>query len=164
MIKAKAFQEYYPSELSHCYGCGTENPNGLQLKSYWDGEESIAHYIPKDYHIAVPGFVYGGLLASLIDCHGTGTAAASIYKKENREMSTNPPVRFMTAQLNVKYLRPTPLGVELELRGKITESKGARVTIIIQVFAKGKLVVKGEVIASRVPNKLWKQIMEKQSE
>ena len=73
----KAFQEYYPEHLSHCYGCGTMNELGHQIKSYWDGEESVCHFQPKPYHTAIPGYVYGGLLASLIDCHGTGTAAAA---------------------------------------------------------------------------------------
>jgi len=34
----KAFQDYYPHELSHCYGCGRLNEHGLQIKSYWDGK------------------------------------------------------------------------------------------------------------------------------
>jgi len=73
----KAFQDYYPDDLSHCYGCGRLNEEGLQIKSYWDGEESVATFTPEPCHMAVPGFVYGGLLASLIDCHSTGTAACS---------------------------------------------------------------------------------------
>ena len=67
-----AFQDYYPDELSHCYGCGRLNEQGLQLKSRWDGEESVAVFHPRAYHIAIPGYVYGGLLASLIDCHDVG--------------------------------------------------------------------------------------------
>ena len=69
----KAFQDYYPDDLSHCYGCGSLNEKGLQIKSFWDGEESVCTYTPRDYHTAIPGFVYGGLIASLIDCHSTGT-------------------------------------------------------------------------------------------
>jgi len=115
----KAFQDYYPEPLAHCYGCGRMNPHGHQLKSYWDGEETVAHFTPEPYHIAVPGYVYGGLLASLIDCHGTGSAAAAAYRAAGRAMDTEPPFRFLTASLHVDYLRPTPLGPELELRGRI---------------------------------------------
>jgi hypothetical protein len=67
----KAFQDYYPDHLSHCYGCGRLNEHGLQTKSYWDGEEAVCTFHPKAYHIAVPGYVYGGLIASIIDCHFT---------------------------------------------------------------------------------------------
>ncbi|UCC65835.1 MAG: PaaI family thioesterase, partial [Anaerolineae bacterium] len=73
----KAFQDYYPDHLSHCYGCGRLNAHGLQVKSYWDGEETVCTFQPRAYHMAIPGYVYGGLIASIMDCHGTGTAAAA---------------------------------------------------------------------------------------
>ena len=44
-MEFKAFQDYYPDELSHCYSCGRLNSKGLQIKSYWDGEESVAIYV-----------------------------------------------------------------------------------------------------------------------
>ena len=91
-MNQRAFQDYYPDELSYCYGCGRLNEQGLKLKSYWDGEETVAIFNPRPYHIAIPGYVYGGLIASIIDCHGTGTAAAATYRAEGREMGTEPPV------------------------------------------------------------------------
>ncbi len=92
-----AFQDYYPDEVSYCYGCGRLNEHGLQIKSYWDGAETVCHYQPRPYHTAVPGYVYGGLIASLIDCHGTGTAAAAAYRDQGRSMDSDPPLRFLTA-------------------------------------------------------------------
>ena len=93
-MKSKAIQDYYPEELSYCYGCGRLNEHGHQIKSFWDGEGTIAHFTPKEYHIAIPGYVYGGLIASLIDCHGTGTAALASYLAAGREPGTQPPFRF----------------------------------------------------------------------
>ncbi len=110
-MSEKAFPDDYPDALSHCYGCGRLNEHGLQLKSHWDGEETVAVFHPRPYHMAIPGYVYGGLLASIIDCHGTGTAAAAAYRAEQRAMDTLPPIRFLTASLRVDFLRPTPLGV-----------------------------------------------------
>lgn len=150
----KAFQDYYPDELSYCYGCGRLNEHGLQIKSYWDGEESVAVYTPLDHHIAIPGYVYGGLLASIIDCHGTGTAAAAAYKNEGREMDTDPPFRFVTASLQVDYLKPTPLGVPLEVRGKVEEIKERKVVVISEVIAEGEVCVKGRVVAVKMPGHL----------
>jgi acyl-coenzyme A thioesterase PaaI-like protein len=121
------FQDYYPDLLAHCYGCGKLNEHGHQIKSYWDGEESVCHFLPRPYHIAIPGYVYGGMLASLIDCHGTGTAAAAAYRAERRPMDSEPALRFLTASLHVDYLKPTPLGVELEIRGRVKEVKGRKV-------------------------------------
>jgi len=112
----KAFQDYYPDELGYCYGCGRLNDHGLQIKSYWAGEEAVAVFQPKPFHIAIPGYVYGGLIASIIDCHSIGTAAAAAYQVENRAMDTAPPHRFVTGSLHVDFLLPTPMGVELEAR------------------------------------------------
>ena len=75
-----AFQDYYPDDLSHCYGCGRQNEHGYRIKTFWDGEESVTRFSPEPFHCAIPGFVYGGLLASLIDCHSTGTAAAAMLR------------------------------------------------------------------------------------
>jgi len=72
-----AIQEYYLDDVNLCYGCGQRNEHGLHLKSYVVGEETVAVFHPRPYHTAIPGYVYGGLIASLIDCHGTATAAAA---------------------------------------------------------------------------------------
>ena len=150
-METKIFQEHYPDELSYCYGCGCRNEHGLQLKSYWDGEDSVAIFTPKPYHIAVPGYVYGGLLASLIDCHGTGTASAAAYRNEGREMGTSPALRFVTASLQVDYLRPTPLGAPLDIRGKVKEVKGRKVVVNVTISANAEVCVQGRVVAVQMP-------------
>jgi len=150
-MNQKSFQDCYPEELSYCYGCGRLNEHGLQLKSYWDGEETVAIFDPRPYHIALPGYVYGGLIASIIDCHSTGTAAAAAYREENREMGTEPPLRFVTASLRVEYVRPTPLGVSLEVRGKVEEVKGRKVIVSATVSAEGKICATGHVVAVKMP-------------
>ncbi len=150
-MEKKAFQDYYPDDLSQCYGCGRLNKQGLQIKSYWDGEESVCIYTPRSNHMAIPGFVYGGLIASIIDCHSTGTAAAAKYRAENREMDTQPTLRFVTASLHVDYLLPTPLGTPLEVRGRVKVIKGRRVVVESRLLAKGKVCVHGEVVAVQMP-------------
>ena len=147
----KAFQDYYSEDFSHCYGCGRLNEHGLQIKSYWDGEESVARFLPDEHHIAIPGFVYGGLIASLIDCHCVGTAAAATYRAQDRGMDTEPGLRFVTASLKVDYLAPTPLGVELEIRGKVVEIKGKKVVVEARVLADDKTCATGNVVAVRLP-------------
>ncbi len=151
----KAFQDYYPDPWSYCYGCGRLNEQGLQIKSYWDGDESVCTFQPRPYHIAIPGYVYGGLIASLIDCHGTGTASASIYRSEERPMESEPAVRFVTASLHVDYLKPTPLGEALELRGTVSEIKGRKVIVDISLSAKGEITARGQIVAVRVPEHIF---------
>jgi acyl-coenzyme A thioesterase PaaI-like protein len=148
----KAFQDYYPENVAHCYGCGSRNDHGHRIKTFWEGEESVTRYNPEPYHTAVPGFVYGGLLASLIDCHSTGTAAAAMYRAEGREMDSLPPFRFVTGSLLVKYLKPTPLGVTLEIRGRVKEIKGRKVVIESTVYAEGVATASGEMVALQMPD------------
>lgn len=147
----QAIQDYYPDELSHCYGCGRNNPLGHQLKTFWDGETSVARYTPRPEHTAIPGFVYGGLIASLVDCHGTGTAAAAAYRAAGRAPGSLPALRFVTGSLKVDFLAPTPMGVVLELRGVPVEVKEKKVVVDITVTAAGRITAKGQVVAVRMP-------------
>ena len=146
----KAFQDYYPDQHSYCYGCGRLNEQGLHIKSYWEGEETLCRFEPKPCHMAIPGWVYGGLIASLVDCHCTGTAAAYAYRAEGREMGTEPYIRFVTGSLHVEYLRPTPLGVPLEVRAHAKEVKDRKVVVVARVLAQGEVCARGEVVAVRL--------------
>jgi acyl-coenzyme A thioesterase PaaI-like protein len=154
-----AFQDHYPDHMAHCYGCGRLNEEGHQIKSFWDGEETVAYFQPKLHHTAIPGYVYGGLLASLIDCHGTGTAAAAGYRAENRAMDSEPPLRYLTASLHVDYLKPTPLGPMLEIRGRVKEIKGRKVVIEEWIVVDGLITVRGEVVAVQVPDQLVQDLL-----
>ncbi len=147
-----SFQEYYTAEFSHCYGCGTNNKDGHQLKTYWEGNKTISKFTPKPYHTALPGFVYGGLLASLIDCHSTGTGSAALYKAlPDSDKSENYP-RCVTAQLKVDYLSPTPIACVLTLIGTVKELKGRKVVVSVELIAKGKVTATGEVVVVQVPD------------
>lgn len=157
----KAFQDFYPDAMAHCYGCGRLNELGHQIKSYWDGEESVCQFQPRPEHIAIPGYVYGGLLASLVDCHGTGTAAAAGYRAENRPMDTEPPLRYLTASLHVDYLKPTPLGPILEVRAKVKEVKGRKITIEEWIVVNGLTTVRGEVVTVQVPDQMMQDLLNK---
>lgn len=148
----KAIQDDYTADLAVCYGCGRLNEAGLQIKSYWEGDGTVCVYTPRPYHTAIPGYVYGGLIASLIDCHSTGTAAAAAAREQGRPMDSEPPLRFVTAALHVEYLKPTPLGVPLEVRGVIKEIKGRKVVVVSTLVAQGKVCARGEVVAVQMPD------------
>ncbi len=149
-----AIQDAYAEWGAHCYGCGRLNEHGLQLKTRWEGDETVSRFRPAPYHTAMPGIVYGGLLASLIDCHGTGTAAAVAYRAEGREPGTGPELRFVTASLQVDFVKPTPLDAELEVRGHAEEVKGRKVVVVCTLSANGQVCVRGRVVAVRVPDGL----------
>jgi acyl-coenzyme A thioesterase PaaI-like protein len=148
------FQDYYPEFFAQCYGCGRLNKDGLQVKSFWDGDETVCIFHPRSYHTAIPGYVYGGLIASLIDCHSTGTAAAAAYRAQGRAMDSEPALRFLTASLHVEYLRPTPIDGPLEIRSQIKEIKGRKVVVESTLSAKGEICARGQVVAVQIPDHL----------
>lgn len=148
----KAFQDRYPDDVSHCYGCGRLNEQGLQIKTYWEGEETVTRFTPRPYHTAIPGYVNGGLVASLIDCHSTGSAAAAAYRYQDKRVGEDQMPRYVTASLKVDYLRPTPMGMELEIRGEILSVEGRKVKVASRVTAGGQETATGEVLAVQMPD------------
>lgn len=145
-----AIQDFYPEDVSHCYGCGRLNEAGLHLRTCWDGDETVTRFTPASYHTAIPGSVYGGLVASLLDCAGTGSASAAALRAEGRQMGDGPSPRFVTAALKVDFLKPTPLGPELEIRGRIVEMKGRKVVVEETLSADGVVTATGHVVAVRL--------------
>jgi acyl-coenzyme A thioesterase PaaI-like protein len=146
----QAIQDLYPDELAHCFGCGRNNPQGHRLKSYVDGEEVLARFTPEGHCISIPGFVYGGLLASLVDCHAMATAAGADLAASGG-VNDKPAPRDVTAALRVDYLKPTPLGRELEIRGRLKEQSERKKVVEVTVSASGTVTVRGEVVAVRIP-------------
>ena len=151
MTVKKAFQDYYSEDTAHCYGCGYLNEQGLQIKSYWDGEEAVCTYTPRPYHTAVPGYVYGGLITSLIDCHSTGTAAAAAYRAQERPMDSEPVLRFLTASLKVDYLKPTPIAGPLTIRARVEEIKGRKVVVVSSLYAGELECARGHAVCVQAP-------------
>ena len=151
-----SIQDHYPENLAYCYGCGRLNEHGHHIRSTWDGDEAVAVFTPESWHIAVPGFVYGGVIASLVDCHSTGTAAAAAYQAAGREPGTDPAFRFVTGSLHVDYLKPTPLGRPLTIRARVKEIKERKVVVESTVYADGVATAVGKVVAVQMPEDFGK--------
>jgi acyl-coenzyme A thioesterase PaaI-like protein len=152
-VEPVAVQDRYPDDFSHCHGCGRLNPRGLRVRSFPEGEETVCRFSPEPFHLSVPGFVYGGLLASLVDCHAMGTAAEAVRRLEGGP-ADGPALRFVTASLKVDFLRPTPAGVPLEIRARARETKPRKVIVEARVLAGGVETVRGEIVAVRMPDSM----------
>jgi acyl-coenzyme A thioesterase PaaI-like protein len=145
-----AIQDRIPH--NHCYGCGPDNPKGLQIKSYWDGEESICTYRPRPEQMAGPThLLYGGTIASLIDCHSVCTAIANQYELEGREIGEGEPIWCATGTMTVKYLKAVPIDKPVTLVATISEASGRKTIVDCKVYSGEELVAEGDVIAIRVP-------------
>jgi len=144
-------QDQYPDDYAHCYGCGRLNAHGLHVQTEWNGSEGVARFRPRPEHVAIPGFVYGGLLASLIDCHAIGTAAAASMPAAGLRPGVDPSPRFVTAGLDVRFLKPTPHGPELVLRATAVELTARKVIVEVSVFVGDVETVHARVVAAPLP-------------
>jgi acyl-coenzyme A thioesterase PaaI-like protein len=139
-----------------CWGCGSDNPEGLHLKSYWDGQLAVAHFTPDTKFAAGPRHVLnGGLIATLLDCHGVCTAMARTYDDEGRAIGSQPELWRATTAMTVEYLRPTPLGQEVELRGRVSALAEKVLTVECTLSAAGKERARATVASVRVPEE-WR--------
>lgn len=145
-----AFQDEIPD--NHCWGCGSLNPHGFQIKSYWDGDEAVCHWKPKPEHMAGPTHILnGGVIATIFDCHCVLTAVAAAYREEGRAISSEPLIWYVTGSLHVDYLKPTPIDETVELRSQIKEMKEKKTIVTCDLYSQGEKCASAEVVAIRVP-------------
>ncbi len=147
-----AFQDECYCKGNNCWVCGNDNPHGLRIKSYWDGEESVCTWKAQDYYTAGwPNVLNGGIISGLIDCHCVLTAFAAYYKDKLPEERETPQHWFATASLKVDFLRPTPVDQPVQLRARVQEMKQRKVFLSCSVFSGDQECARGEVLAVRVP-------------
>lgn len=149
-----AIQDLYPDDFAHCFGCGRHNAHGHRLKSFVEGDDVVARFTPRADQTALPGFVYGGLIASLIDCHAMATAAAAAEHAAGRHIGDGPAPRFVTAALEVSFLKPTPLGGELVLRGRVRERSERKAIVDVTLSAGDVVTARGSVVAVPLPTSM----------
>lgn len=153
-----AIQDDYPDDFAWCYGCGRLNESGHHFRTGWQGENTVTIYQPEPEHTALPGFVYGGLIASFIDCHGTGSASLALHRKNSHEPGDGAePPRFVTASLRVDFLKPTPQDVPLKAIGTVEEIHPKKWKVNAEVYADDTLCARGEVIAVVMPSTFAKK-------
>jgi acyl-coenzyme A thioesterase PaaI-like protein len=146
-----AFQDQYLDSRADCWGCGRDNHQGLQIKSYWDGEEAVASYSPKTFHSGHKGILNGGIIATLIDCHCVGLAMADAHRREGRDIGSLPLITYVTASLKVDYLKPTFLEDEsIELRAKVDRVEGKKTFLSCSLFAHDIKSAQAEVLGVRI--------------
>lgn len=153
-----AIQDNYADDYAWCFGCGRLNESGYHFRTGWEGERTLTIFQPNRVHMAIPGFVYGGVVASLIDCHGTGSASIYLHQKNGHEIGDGiEPPRFVTASLKVDFRKPTPQEVVLKAYGKGVEIHPKKWKIETEVYANESLVATGEVIAVVAPSTFLKK-------
>ena len=153
-MSGKAFQDHW--EHNECWGCGCGNSHGLNIKSYWSNDKSVCTWMPNEAHKAGPtGYLNGGVIATIIDCHSICTAIADGYKLEDRELDSEPIIWYVTASMKIDYHKPTPIDKEVSLKAKVTMREGRKLLVVCKLFSGEEKCASGEVLAVRVPPENW---------
>lgn len=109
-----------------CFGCGPANELGLRIQSFEaDDGTVVAEWQARPEHEAFDGFVNGGILGTLIDCHSNWTAIAALLAKNGGEVAPS----TVTAEYAVRFRRPTASDRPLRLVGRTVEIADDRVTV-----------------------------------
>ena len=137
MSKKAVQDEFAPNSI--CFGCGPSNKEGLQIKSYRTNDGLEMEFECEEKHQAFPGVINGGIIGSLLDCHGNWTAAIAIMDKNGLDE----PQCTVTAQYEVKLNRPTPFGPKLKLKSKVLALQEDRAEVIIELKANEKTCATG---------------------
>ncbi|CAG0964614.1 hypothetical protein ARNL5_01201 [Anaerolineae bacterium] len=132
-----------------CFGCGCENEHGLRIASLWEGDESVCCWTPEAFHTGPPGFLYGGIAASLIDCHSVCTAVADANRSAGRDATFDPSISYVTGTMNLRYLKPTPMQT-VTLRARIIAREGRKTQVLTSLYVGELECVRGEVLAVRI--------------
>jgi uncharacterized protein (TIGR00369 family) len=122
-----------PKPTNACFGCGGANARGMQLTFEQD---DTARCIRGTFQIGPEysgglGFVHGGIIATLLD---------EAMGKVNRFRG----LRALTAELNVEYLRPVPVGQDIVIEAREVDMKGRNLYHVGEIrSAQGDVLARG---------------------
>lgn len=136
MADPLSIQESLYPELT-CFGCGHANPKGFHLRSFPDGNLTVAEFTPRPEHDNGFGFLNGGIISTVLDCHG---AAVVMWEAAHRGWDAAPgaPVPFITAGFEVRFLRPTPLGPTVRLTASPVSIDESEIVVGSELEVDGK--------------------------
>jgi acyl-coenzyme A thioesterase PaaI-like protein len=139
-------ERLYPGAT--CFGCGLANPKGLRLRSYAEDAVVVATFTPWPEHDNGLGYLNGGIIATLLDCH---SGAAVLHEADLRGWVALPGAAypFVTAGLDLRYLRPAPLREPVELRAIIAAADESVITVDAQLVWDGKVRAEASTLWKR---------------
>jgi acyl-coenzyme A thioesterase PaaI-like protein len=147
---ATAIQDTYPEDFSHCFGCGRNNKHGHQIKTFAESDHTVTEFEPAPYYLGGGPVAYGGVIASIIDCHCAGTAAIAWMQARDLRVGEDESPRFVTARLEVDYAKPTPIG-PWRITGYVEELGERKVIVAAELWAGGEITARGRAVMVRIP-------------
>lgn len=143
-MRHKVIRKQHNSKL--CFICGLKNGSGLKASFYeLENGALVATFVPTLEHQSYPGRLHGGLASAILD----EAIGRSIM------VGSDKAVWGLTIELNLTYLKPIPLGVELKVVARITEENSRF------FHGTGEIILPGGVAAVSARGKYLKASLEK---
>ena len=140
MSETRAIQDILFPDLT-CFGCGPANDKGLRLKSHWEGDgedaRAVATFTPWPEHDNGIGYLNGGIIATLLDCH-SGATVQWTARLNGWEPLGGAGLAYVTAGIDVRYLRPAPLREAVGLVGEIEHADENEIRAVVRLEWDGK--------------------------
>jgi hypothetical protein len=137
----RALQELVDWE---CYGCGKLSESGLQIKSYWSGDELICDWRPKPFHAGHPGKLHHGIMATICFCHGAWAATSAAHRAEGREIHNPIDYCYLNQSLLFDIVSPIPIDSTVTFRARVATLNGEEATVSTGVFVAGMQCARAE--------------------
>jgi acyl-coenzyme A thioesterase PaaI-like protein len=144
-----AIQDTYPEEFARCFGCGRLNEHGHHFRTLRVANGTVTEHHPSPDATGAAEFAYGGLIASLIDCHSAGSAAFFWMERNDLVVGEDSTPRFVTARLEVDYVAPTPL-TKMRVMGVTEEIGDRKVIVTSELIAGGQVTARGRAVLVRI--------------
>lgn len=153
-----SIQETYGDRFQHCWGCGAKNKDGLHLHTYpsEDGSECISQFLPDEkYSGGVPANLFGGLIATLFDCHGTASAAWFNHRNKGLKFDKDTVItRYITARLEIDFKKPVPMGEVITVRSVPDEIGERKIIVSMEMEVDGETKAKARMVAVRIKDNM----------
>jgi acyl-coenzyme A thioesterase PaaI-like protein len=103
-------------DANHCFVCGPDNPQGLQVSFRMEGDLCRAEYTPADHYCGYDGITHGGILFSLLD----DVMANWLFLQGERAY---------TCKCEIRFREPLATGTSLLLESRLLSRKGRMVKL-----------------------------------
>ncbi|MFA6076126.1 MAG: PaaI family thioesterase [Negativicutes bacterium] len=116
-----------------CFACGRANPVSLGMTFYIDADRSYcSKFVGQPEHVGYQNMMHGGIIATLLDeCLSRAVIEEGFLA--------------VTAELHVKYLKPTPVGEELTICARIEKNRGKLYNVVGEItLANGEICAKAK--------------------
>jgi len=121
----------HPLKKNLCFACGKDNPHGMHLRFFLDGERNhfVSRFRLSKRYTGPPGHCHGGIIATILD-----DAMSKLSKLRN--------VIAATSRMTIEYRRPVPLNKRLKVESREVSKRGRRLMRVAEIIDE-----KGTVLA-----------------